>query len=168
MGGRHAVNRGDSGDEPDRADVYPQLVEQHGPALFRYAMGLTGDRVEAQAVVKETWYRVSQEPARVLQRAPSTRAWLIVVARGVFDEWHHHRSGETSAPAPPDPSEATTVVGALDNLSRTHRDILVELFYRGTSLEDAAAARGIPVETLKTRLYYAMRSLRVVLDQRAS
>ena len=46
-----------------------------------------------------------------------------------------------------------------------HRDILVELFYRGVSLEEAAAVRGVPVETVKSRLYYAMRALRIVLDQ---
>jgi RNA polymerase sigma-70 factor (ECF subfamily) len=53
----------------------------------------------------------------------------------------------------------------MDDLATAHRDILVELFYQGVSLEDAAAARGVPVETLKSRLYFAMRSLRVVLDQ---
>jgi RNA polymerase sigma-70 factor (ECF subfamily) len=53
----------------------------------------------------------------------------------------------------------------MDELSATHRDVLVELFYRGVSLERAADAEGVPVETVKTRLYYAMRALRTVLDQ---
>jgi RNA polymerase sigma-70 factor (ECF subfamily) len=60
---------------------------------------------------------------------------------------------------------STTVLRALDDLSDVHRDILVELFYRGISLEDAADEHGVPVETVKSRLYYAMRALRVVLDQ---
>ncbi|WP_242624704.1 sigma factor-like helix-turn-helix DNA-binding protein [Krasilnikovia cinnamomea] len=66
-----------------------------------------------------------------------------------------------AASAPP----GTTVLRALDELSATHRDVLVELFYRGDSLEEAAAARGVPVETVKSRLYFAMRALRAVLDR---
>jgi RNA polymerase sigma-70 factor (ECF subfamily) len=50
-------------------------------------------------------------------------------------------------------------------LSGTHRDILVELFYRGVSLEDAAADQGVPVDVVKSRLYHAMRALRALLDQ---
>lgn len=167
MGGRHAANGRPSDGEPDPAGAYEALVEQHGSALLRYVLGLTrGDRVEAQAIVKETWYRVSQEPARLTQRVPSVRAWLVVVARGVFEEGHHRRPGAPFGPAYQEDG-ATTVVRALDSLSRPHREILVDLFYGGTSLQDAAAARGVPVETVKTRLFYAMRALRLVLDQQA-
>jgi RNA polymerase sigma-70 factor (ECF subfamily) len=60
------------------------------------------------------------------------------------------------------------VARALDELSPVHRDVLVELFYRGVSLEEAAEVRGVPVETVKSRLYYAMRALRVVLDQQVA
>ena len=168
MGGRHAANRRASDGDPERGDAYDALVEQHGPSLLRYVLGLTGgDRVEAQAIVKETWYRVAQEPARIVQRVPSPRAWLIVVARGVFEEGHRRHPGTRAAPPAPEPGASTTVVRAMDSLSRTHREILVELFYRGTSLEEAAAARDVPVETVKTRLYYAMRALRLVLDQQS-
>jgi RNA polymerase sigma-70 factor (ECF subfamily) len=89
------------------------------------------------------------------------------------------RDGERSAPAghddrpvvvpaerSPSPHGETTVVRAMDDLAASHREILVELFYRGVSLEAAAAARGVPVATLKSRLYFAMRALRGVLDQR--
>jgi RNA polymerase sigma-70 factor (ECF subfamily) len=60
------------------------------------------------------------------------------------------------------------VVRALDEMSAVHREILVELFYRGVSLEEAAEVRGVPVETVKSRLYFAMRALRVVLDQQVA
>lgn len=74
----------------------------------------------------------------------------------------------TMSERPPVARPATTIVRAMDNLAAAHRDILVELFYRGISLEDAAAARGVPVETLKSRLYFAMSSLRAVLDQQVA
>ncbi|BCJ55292.1 hypothetical protein Asp14428_67670 [Actinoplanes sp. NBRC 14428] len=54
---------------------------------------------------------------------------------------------------------------AMEDLAASHREVLVELFYRGVSLEAAAEARGVPVSDLKSSLYFAMRELRVVLDR---
>lgn len=180
MGGRHAANRGVPEEEPNDADAYDAWMRRHGEGLLTYVLGLTrGDRAEAQAIVKETWYRSSQSPTQTTRRGGSVRARLIVVARAVFDEGRgsrraggagpidHPGAAARGAPTGTMPGASTTVVRALGELSRQHRDILVELFYGGTSLEDAAAARAIPVETVKTRLYYAMRALRAVLDQQA-
>lgn len=194
MGGRHAANRKapendqyraehpsssgppsgtDRADPESRpADAYEVLVEQHHASLLSYVLGLTrGNRDRAHEIVEETFRRVAEDPARFTQRAASVRAWLAVVARGVCDEGDRRpgaRAGH-AAVGPltdrVDPAASTTILRAMDNLSGVHREILVELFYRGTSLEDAAAARGVPVETVKSRLYYAMRALRVVLDQ---
>lgn len=159
MGGRHAANRKASDEEPYDADAYDAWMRRHGDGLFTYVLGLTrGDRAEAQDIVKETWYRSSQEVTG--RRGGSIRARLVVLARTV----HNERSGLRPA-AVTMPGASTTVVRALDQLSAAHREILVELFYGGASLQAAAAARSVPVETVKTRLYYAMRALRAALDQ---
>jgi RNA polymerase sigma-70 factor (ECF subfamily) len=81
---------------------------------------------------------------------------------------HDDRPADRTPQQSSGPRAATTIVRAMDDLATTHRDILVELFYQGLSLEEAAAARGMPVETLKSRLYFAMRALRVVLDQQVA
>jgi RNA polymerase sigma-70 factor (ECF subfamily) len=144
-------------------DSFETLIEQHREALDGYVFRLTGgDEVETDRIVKETFYRASQEPSRLVQRTSSVRPWLVLLARTAYQD-----GARSAAPADPAPEVATetTVVRAMDNLSRMHREILVELFYRGTSLEEAAHARGIGVDTVKSRLYYAMRALRVVLDQ---
>jgi RNA polymerase sigma-70 factor, ECF subfamily len=205
--GRHAANRPapDPGDEPsprsplhfdlfrsghggaaraeeERAsDAFEALVAPHQSALRAYVLRLTdGDEAVTESVIKETFYRAAQDPARYPQRASAVRPWLVLTARTVLTD------GDRVAPAGHDdrpfsrpPRErspgaggrragtnhATTVVRALNDLSASHRDILVELFYRGVSLEEAAAARGVTVETVKSRLYFAMRALRIVLDQ---
>ncbi|MET0495107.1 MAG: sigma factor-like helix-turn-helix DNA-binding protein [Actinoplanes sp.] len=192
--GRHAADRSDR--SPQHADLFsPEpgtraafnaqdraaaafeaLVRPHREAVRAYVSRLTaGDDVAAEHVLKETLYRAAQDPSRYPQRASAVRPWLVLIARTVL------RDGERSAPAGhddrppavvaarvPDPRAGTTIVRAMDGLADTHRDILVELFYQGVSLEEAAAARGVPVETLKSRLYFAMRSLRVVIDQQLS
>jgi RNA polymerase sigma-70 factor (ECF subfamily) len=153
------------------AAAFETLVEPHREDLAAYVRRLTGgDEVAARGVLKETYYRAAQDPARYPQRASAVRPWLVLTARTVL------RDGERLAPAGHDdrppvdvperaPRSATTIVAAMEDLASSHRDILVELFYRGVSLEDAATTRGVPVEELKSRLYFAMRSLRVVLDQ---
>ncbi|MFI5491468.1 hypothetical protein [Actinoplanes sp. NPDC051859] len=60
----------------------------------------------------------------------------------------------------------TTIVRAIEDLAAAHREILIELFYQGVPLEAAAAARGLPVREVKSDLYFALRALRAVLDQR--
>jgi RNA polymerase sigma-70 factor, ECF subfamily len=160
--------------------AFDALVEPHRSALHAYVLRLThGDEAVAESVVKETLHRVALDPARYPQRASAARPWLVLTARAVL----HAADRSTLAghddrpwPGPADghtpragaPAHGTTVVRAMEDLSAVHRDLLVELFYGGVSLEDAAAARGVPVETVKSQLYFAMRALRLVLDRHAA
>jgi RNA polymerase sigma-70 factor, ECF subfamily len=153
--------------EERQAATFESLIGPHREALREYVLRFTdGDQSETDSVVKETLYRAAQEPARYPQRPSAVRPWLVLTARTVL------RDGERLAPAGHDdrpgvaaPPSGTTVMQAMDDLAATHRDILVELFYRGVSLEEAARVRGVEVETIKSRLYFAMRALRVVLDE---
>ena len=47
----------------------------------------------------------------------------------------------------------------------SHREVLVECFYLGRSVADAANRLGIPPGTVKSRTYYALRALRLVLAE---
>jgi RNA polymerase sigma-70 factor (ECF subfamily) len=156
--------------------AFDALVKPHRRALRAYILRLTeGDDAVADCVLKETLYRASQDPARYPQRASAVRPWLVLAARNVLRDGERYApAGHDDRPDIPRPPEArvpvkglpaTTVVAAMEGLSSVHRELLVELFYGGVSLEDAAADRGVPVETVKSRLYYAMRALRTVLDQ---
>jgi RNA polymerase sigma-70 factor (ECF subfamily) len=54
-----------------------------------------------------------------------------------------------------------TVRHALMSLSPEHREVLVEVYYRERSVKEAAEVLGIPVGTVKSRTYYALRALRL-------
>jgi RNA polymerase sigma-70 factor (ECF subfamily) len=60
---------------------------------------------------------------------------------------------------------AWTVQQALASLTPEHRAVLGEVYYRGRSIGDAAAALGLPEATVKSRTYYALRALRLALDE---
>jgi len=58
------------------------------------------------------------------------------------------------------------VTEALRALSPAHREVLNETILRGRTVSDAATALGVPVATVKSRVYYALRALRVILAER--
>ena len=58
------------------------------------------------------------------------------------------------------------VIEALQALSVAHREVLNETILRDRTVNEAAEMLGIPVGTVKSRVYYALKALRVVLAER--
>jgi RNA polymerase sigma-70 factor (ECF subfamily) len=56
----------------------------------------------------------------------------------------------------------------LKALSAEHRNAIVRAYYLGQSVADIAAAEGIAVGTVKSRLRYALRALRTALQERGA
>lgn len=52
---------------------------------------------------------------------------------------------------------------ALCRITGQHREIIVETYFRGRTINEAARLLGIPTETASSRLYYALRELTAVL-----
>ena len=56
-------------------------------------------------------------------------------------------------------------VTALRAIVPSHREVLFEMYYRGGNGEETAAALKVPVGTIKSRVYRALRMLRAELEQ---
>jgi RNA polymerase sigma-70 factor, ECF subfamily len=162
----------------DDAQLLRALHAEHAEALFAHAVRLTnGDRQRAEDLVQETLLRAWQHPEALDPSRGSVRAWLFTTARHLaIDAWRRRtaRVGEVITDSPPElPSvdeteravESWLVADALARLSPSHREVLVECFYRGRSVAEAAARLGVPTGTVKSRTYYALRSLRLVLEE---
>ena len=54
---------------------------------------------------------------------------------------------------------------AMRRLTHDHQVVLAEVHLRGRPIADVAAALGVPAGTVKSRVYYALRALRVALDE---
>jgi RNA polymerase sigma-70 factor (ECF subfamily) len=153
------------------------LHEEHGGALWAYVVGLTnGDRAQAQDVAQETMLRAWRNPQVLAQTSGSARGWLFTVAkRIVIDDWRtararRERVTETLPEQPvPDATEQAVdhhlVVAALRTLSTEHRAVLLECYFRGSSVAEAAAALGIPAGPVKSRTHYALRALKLAVDE---
>ena len=157
-----------------------ELCQEHSTALFRYVLGLTArDTYVAEDVVQEVLLRAWQNSPLLATRRGSVRPWLFTVARNIVVDRHRaklarpNEVGDESLAANravPDDLDAAltswTVQDALGALSRSHREILIEIYFRGRSVAEAAVALGIPPGTVKSRTYYAMRALRIALQER--
>jgi RNA polymerase sigma-70 factor (ECF subfamily) len=54
---------------------------------------------------------------------------------------------------------------ALYRLSDEHRRAVVEVYYQGRAAVDVAAELGVPAATIRSRLFYGLRALRLSLDE---
>ena len=57
------------------------------------------------------------------------------------------------------------VSAALGRLTQEHRDVLRECYFRGGSVAQAAHALGIAPDAVKSRTYYALRALRLAIEE---
>jgi RNA polymerase sigma-70 factor, ECF subfamily len=149
----------------------------HGTALHRYVARMTADDARAQDVVQETLLRAWSHPEVLERPEGSVRAWLFTVAcRLVVDDLRraHHRRELASARLPEHgESDATQevldawlVADALVALSPEHRAVVVGAYYRGRSVAELAAEQGVPPGTVKSRMHYALRALRLALQEK--
>ena len=57
------------------------------------------------------------------------------------------------------------VAAALGRLTQEHRDVLRQCYFLGNSVAQAAHALGIAPNTVKSRTYYALRALRLAIEE---
>ena len=58
-----------------------------------------------------------------------------------------------------------TLVWALAQLSEAHRRVVVAVRLEGFGYEELAERDGVPVATLRSRMFHALRALRAILDE---
>jgi RNA polymerase sigma-70 factor (ECF subfamily) len=167
--------------QPRAPDPEEELVRalhaEHGAALLGFVTRMTGDAQRAEDIVQETLLRAWRKAGSLEGDASSLRSWLFTIAHHLtIDE---HRARTARAEDSQDELADVPVVGQLDRaleawqitealatLSRDHREALVETYFRGRSVAEAAGVLGVPAGTVKSRTYYALRSLRAALEER--
>jgi RNA polymerase sigma-70 factor (ECF subfamily) len=162
----------------DQVALMWQLHDEHAAALWRFCLRLVGnDRGRAEDVVQETMLRAWRHRKVLESPPPALRAWLFTVARNIaIDDWRSHRAMKETTVAEV-PEQATgddandqlllswVVAEAVTRLSPDHRAVLLECYYRGRPVAEAARRLGVPEGTVKSRTHYALRALKMALEE---
>lgn len=150
--------------------------DAYGVELRRYVAAMT-DPARAEDVVQETLLRAWRHPDVLERSESSVRAWLFTVARNLVidDARSARRRRELSTDTLPDGGveddsqavlDAWLVADALVGLSPEHREIVVGAYYRDRSVAQLAHEHDIPPGTVKSRLHYGLRAMRLALQEK--
>ena len=157
--------------------AFDELVRQWEGRLGYFVRRLVATEEDAWDVLQQTWMKVFKGIGSLNdpQRLPT---WLYQIARcTAMSHWRsHHRDqarieenadlAEFAAPEDAHRFEdAERVHLALGRVSLAHREVLTLYFLEDLSLEQMADVLDIPLGTVKSRLCYAKRALRDVLER---
>jgi RNA polymerase sigma-70 factor (ECF subfamily) len=154
-----------------------ELIGYWEDRLYYYVRRLVATEEDASDVLQQTWIRVIKG-IKSLDDPERLPPWLYKIARcTALSHWRtHHRihdpleeNGDLAAITAPEEDEhfdnAEQVHHGLSRLTLAHREVLTLHFLEDLSLEQMAEVLDIPPGTVKSRLYYAKRALRAVLDR---
>ena len=151
----------------------------HGAELYRMAHRALGDAGMAEEAVQETFLRAWRAADRYDPALSSLRTWMFAIARNVVIDLARARSSrprpaelgpeQAGRPEAQDPIEGALrswgIEEGLRRISREHRQAIVETYYCGRSCAEVAAETGVPEGTMRSRLFYGLKSLRLALEK---
>ena len=166
-------------DRSERIRWFAREVLPHEPDIRRWlARRIRGlPTFDLDEIVQEAFLRAWKKPAILEQSDESARAWLFTVVRNiVIDDRRSARHAreiltdslpETSTSDGTDAQlDAWVLADALASLSLEHRTAVVSAYYLGQTVGEIARRDDIPEGTVKSRLHYALRAMRIALQER--
>jgi RNA polymerase sigma-70 factor, ECF subfamily len=158
----------------DRA-AFEELVGLYQPGLRYFLTKMVGDEHAADDLLQEVWFDVYRGVARLADPGAFS-AWLYRIAR-------HRALGELRKRRQPPSSlagidlvaeegvdddfsaeDAERVYAALGQLAPEHREVLLLRFIEEMAYEDIARVTGSQLGTVRSRIHYAKRALRRVME----
>jgi RNA polymerase sigma-70 factor, ECF subfamily len=154
------------------------LYRAYAGELFGFALNALGDRGTAEEIVQEVFTRVWRHAEAYDPTRGSVRTWLYQIARHAIIDMRrraavrpplarqeHEREDEVEGLSIERAMLGWQVATALDRLSPEHRQVIRLAHVQGLSVREIAERCALPEGTVKSRTWYALRSLRLVLEE---
>ena len=153
------------------------LFRLYGGELYGFTHHVLGDRGAAEEIVEEVFLRAWRHAARYDPEQEAVRGWLYQIARSAIIDARRRAAGRPGLPRHAPAAEAESgetleqamlgwqVAAALKRLTPEHRQMIRMVQFRGLTICEVAARTGLPLGTVKRRTWYALRSLRLVLEE---
>lgn len=166
--------------DPGSDQSLRELHDRHARVLHSWARRRFADPREAEEVVQDTLVLAWRKRHQFDPERGSERAWLFGILRNVASSRHrkNERGLRVVRPVTNDDRvgwrtdeedrelDAAEVVDAMASLSAEHQAVIVGAYFRGKRVRTLAQELGVPEGTIKSRLYYGLRTLRVALEER--
>jgi RNA polymerase sigma-70 factor, ECF subfamily len=156
------------------------LVRAYHERVYRFGLRVCRDGFDADDAVQEAFTKLSRRPE--VMRDQSVLSWLMTVVKRTchrllrpFARERRHlgqrlEHGDVEVVAETDPQATlerwelvNAVHAAIAELARPYREVLVLRDLEGLSGEETAAALGLELAAMKTRLHRARTQLRAAL-----
>jgi RNA polymerase sigma-70 factor, ECF subfamily len=167
-----AVATAECADEIGLRDAYLA----HGGELLGFARRALATPGAAEDVVQETFARAWRSRHRFDSSLGSLRTWLFAIERRVIvDSLARITRSAAESLDGRDVSSGDEwidailrgwqVDAALARLPEEHRNVIVEMYFRGRTGREVAELLGVPEGTIRSRAFYALRLLRVFMEE---
>ena len=165
----------------DRGDALVALYRAYAPRIHRLGLRTLRDDGQAEELVQETFVRLWQSAHRFDPARGSARAFTFTIAQRVAIDLLRRASARPRlVAAAPDGADAMStgeeevervadqflVREAIESLSPKHREVITMSFDEDLADAQIADRLGVPVGTVRSRTYYALRALRLELEER--
>jgi RNA polymerase sigma-70 factor (ECF subfamily) len=149
------------------------LFGRHNVRVYRFVLRFLNDEAAAEDMVSEVFFDVWRQADR-FERRSQVSTWLMAIARNKALSVLRRRSteelDEEVAEFIEDPSDnpevtmqkrqqATMLQQCLTQLSAAHREIVDLVYYHEKTIEEVAEIISVPVNTVKTRMFYARKRI---------
>ena len=167
---------------------FEQLVRRHRGAVYNFLFRLSGNRQRAEDLLQETWLKVVRSAGTYEAKAKFT-TWVYTIARNLcmdaMRKDSYRKADSLEAPAGGSDGEDERSLGekvpsndaapdraahaaalrpvlekALGKLPAEQREVFVLREYHGVQFKEIAEVTGVPENTVKSRMRYALEALR--------
>jgi RNA polymerase sigma-70 factor, ECF subfamily len=180
--GSASVDLGSSIRQPERSGVsvatdVAGFYDAHGAELYRFSYRMLQDRHRAEEAVQDTFVRAWKHSEKWNEALGSQRTWLFSIAHNVCIDAIRARSSrpalahpamentETTEPSLESAMDSWLVEEALRRIREDQRTAIVETYLKGKTYSEVAAATGANEATLRSRVFYGLKALRLALEE---
>lgn len=165
------MSRVATGDE----EAVTALYDIYAGPLYGFGLRRLGDPALAEELVQAVMTRLWRRAGRYQPARGSVRTWVFTMARTVAIDLYRRQPRAEPVDSLPERADivdeleallrAEAVRAALDRLTPEHREVLDLGYFRGLSQSEIAGRLVLPLGTVKSRTFYALKAFRLACDE---
>lgn len=160
-----------------KAELFTPIYKRYFPLLTKYVTWLTQDQVTAKEIAQIVLIKVYEKP-ELFDPSRNFKVWLFTIARNqlrnnrrnALNRFKHQiqfSRFESSLPGtdPREHEQATLELTyhAVNRLSDHHKEVILLKYSSNFTIEEISQILSCKEGTIKSRLFYAIQSLRKII-----